>query len=284
MLGHRADHSLGFGLALCLGGNLQQAVALLGVGRHGRVGHAIHLLGKDVIHSALADSENADGMRDDLLIGQGTQIRNAIFAEHGHTLIRRPRKHQDDYAPGAEGAARRRPPFVMKNRAAFRQHGLSQIVRRVVRAVMDVIVKAPQFGLILNQAEPESLGQHLFGQVVAGWSEPAGGDQDVGTLPGDPDAGAQALGIVPDDGVVFYVDPNLRKHLREIPGIGVGNMTEKQFCPDRKNLRFQLIHVFPSLISIQAVSYHKSRNESSGTLPSTGRPDDSRALKSPRPR
>ena len=171
---------------------------------------------------------------------------NAVFAEHGHTLFRRPRKHQDDFAIGSESTARRRPPLVMKNRTALGQHGLGQIVCRVMRIVMDVIVKGPQFVLILNQAESESLGQHLFGQVIAGRSKPACGDQDVSTLPGNLDAGAQALGIVPDDGVIFHIDADPGKQLREIPGIGVDNMAEKQFCPNRKDFRVQLSHSLAS--------------------------------------
>ncbi len=246
MLSHRADHGLGFGLALCFGGDLQQAVALFGVGRHSRIDHRIHFLGKDVVHGALADAENADGMRDNLLIGQGSQIWNAVFAEHGHTLFRRPRKHQDDFAIGSESTARRRPPLVMKNRTALGQHGLGQIVCRVMRIVMDVIVKGPQFVLILNQAESESLGQHLFGQVVAGRPKPAGGDQNVGTLPGDPDAVAQALGIVSDNGMILHIDTDAGKHLGDISGIGVGNVAKKQFCPDRQDFRIQLIHTLTS--------------------------------------
>ena len=60
MRNHRGHHLLGLRLASGLGRHLQQAIALLGVRRHGGVYHDIHLIGKHVVDRTLSDPENPD--------------------------------------------------------------------------------------------------------------------------------------------------------------------------------------------------------------------------------
>ena len=62
MRDHRGHHRLGLRLALRLGGDLQQTVALLCVGGHGRVRHTVHLIPEELIHRALPHAENTHGM------------------------------------------------------------------------------------------------------------------------------------------------------------------------------------------------------------------------------
>ena len=70
MLDDGLHHLLGLFDTLGLGRDLKKAIALLGVGCHGRVRHCVHLVAEYLVHRTFGHAENVDGVRDDLLVGQ----------------------------------------------------------------------------------------------------------------------------------------------------------------------------------------------------------------------
>ena len=247
-LHHGTDHRLGLLGRAGLGRDLQQTVALLGVGGHRGVGHFVHLLAKDLIDRALADAEDAQRVRHDLPAGELLQIGQRALGEHGAALLGRAGDHDHglavlltgDHDHGLavllKGAAGGRAAVVVKDRAALRQQGLGVVVGREVPAVPDVVVQPLALGPVLHQGKAEGLGEDLLGQIVAGRPEAAGRDDDVGAALGDLDAGAQPFGVVAHDGVPAHVDPDPREHLGDIARVGVRHMAEQQLGPDREDL------------------------------------------------
>ena len=209
MINDRLHHSFRFRLAFRFGGNLQKAVAFLGVRRHGRVEHGVHLFGKDVVYSALPDAEDANRMRNDLFIRERTKIRNSIGPEHWDTFHRRPGHHDYGLPVCLECAARSRTPPVVKNRAAFRKHCLQEIIGCKAAVVADVVIQPVIFLLITHQLQSERFSQNLFGQIIAGCTQSAGSDDDVSALFCNFYTGTQTFRIVSDNGVVLDIDPYL---------------------------------------------------------------------------
>ena len=123
-LHHGAQHLLCRRLALRLGRDLKQAVALLCVGGHAGVFHEVHLAGEHIVHGALADAEDVDRVRHYQLIGKLAQVRQRTAHEHGIALLRRAGQHHDYLPILDEGTAGRGAAGVVEYRAALRQHGL----------------------------------------------------------------------------------------------------------------------------------------------------------------
>ena len=241
---HRGHHGLRLRLALRLGGDLQQAVALLGVGRHAGIRHGVHLLPEHLIHAALPDAEDAHRMGDDLLLREAAQIGKAVGTEHGHALVGRPRQHQDDLALPLKGAAGGRAPEVVEDRRPLGDQRLLEIVWGKGPVGMDVVVEALPLAPALHQGQAEGLGQDLLGQVVAGRPQTAGGDQDIRPALGDLHAVPQAAGVVPHHGLVADVDADAGEQLGHVPGVGVGDMAQQQLRTDGEDLGVILFHRF----------------------------------------
>ena len=233
---HRGHHLLGLFLAFRLGRDLQQAIALLGVRRHGRIGHGIHLLAEDLIDSTLPHPENTDRVGDDLLLGELFQIGQGACPEHRDALVRRTRDHDNNRPVLLKGTAGRRTPKVVENRGPLGDQGLRKIVRRKLLSAADVLVERGFLLRALHERQAEGLGEDLLGQIVAGGAEAAGGDDHIGSLPGNGHAVAQTLRIIPHHGMIAHVHPDLREHFGDIAGVGIRDMPEQQFRPDGEDL------------------------------------------------
>ena len=79
-----------------------------------------------------------------------------------------------------------------------------------------------------DQLFSKGLGDGHFGQVVAGRSQAAGGDEDIRPVPGNVHRLADPLGVVPHDGVIVDVDAQLRQALGDHLGVRVGDAAQKQ--------------------------------------------------------
>ena len=76
-------------------------------------------------------------------------------------------------------------------------------------------------------------GRECFlGQVVEGWAEAAGGDDDVGAVLCLADNALKAGRIVTDNGLVKYVDAELGKTLRDELCIGVHDVAQQDLRAD----------------------------------------------------
>ena len=82
--------------------------------------------------------------------------------------------------------------------------------------------------LVQYQGLAEGFADSLLGQVVIGGAQAAGGDDDVGPLPGDVQSVFQALGVVAHDGVPEDVDADGGQGLGDVPGVGVDDVAEEQ--------------------------------------------------------
>ena len=97
--------------------------------------------------------------------------------------------------------------MVEKGRAALGQPGLTEVVLRHFSA--DGGKKGPDlFRLrrVEHQGKPKGGGQGLFGQIIVGGTEAAGGDQDIRPAPGNLHRLPQTGGIIPDGAVPADVD------------------------------------------------------------------------------
>ena len=231
------QHLLRLFPGLRLGGHLQKAVALLGVGGHGGICHGVHLVPEHLVHRALPQAENAQGVGDDLPVGKLLQIGDDAGAEHGVALLGRAGEHDDRFPVLFKGAARGGAPFVVKYRAALRQHGLLEVVGGEHSASLDILVQALILRLVPYQLQAEGSGQDLLGQIVAGGAQAAGGDDDIRPLLCHLHAVLQPLGVVPYHGVIAHVDADFGQHFGDVPGVGVGHMAQKQLCAHRKYFR-----------------------------------------------
>ena len=151
LLHHGADHLLRLGGGVGLGRHLQQTVALLGIGGHRGIRHAVHLVTEHLVHGALADAEDAQRVRHDLPTGELLQIGQRALGEHRAALLGRAGDHDDGLAVLFKGAARRRAAVVVEHGAALGQHGLGIIVRGKVAAVFDIVIQSLALGFVFHQ-------------------------------------------------------------------------------------------------------------------------------------
>ena len=80
---------------------------------------------------------------------------------------------------------------------------------------------------------PEGLADGLFGEVVVGGAQAAGGDDDVGPLFGQSHRLLGPLEVVPHHGVPKDVQPQLAQPLGEHLGVGVGDVAQEQLGAHR---------------------------------------------------
>ena len=227
---HRGlQESLGLGVGGGLGGDPQLALPLLGVGGQGGVGHGVHLHPELGFHGGLPDAEELQGVGGDDPLGQGLEVGHGPVAEHGAALAGGAGEHDDVDPLGLEGAAGGGAPVVGQHGAALGEHGLLEVVlRHGAAGAGEVAGDAVGGPLVKDQLFPKSLGQHVFGQVVAGGAQAAGGDDDVGPLFGDGHGLLGPLGVVPHHGVVVDVQPQLAQTLGQHLGVRVGDVAQQQ--------------------------------------------------------
>ena len=110
--------------------------------------------------------------------------------------------------------------------------------------------------VILHELQAEALRQNLLGQVVTGRSQAACRDDDIRTGFCDLHTGTEPFGVVPYYGVILDVDPDTRKHLGDIPRVGVRNMSQKDLRSHGDD--FGVIGSHGSCLQMisPAISYH----------------------------
>ena len=236
MCNHGGAHGLRFRLAAGLGRHLEQAVCLLGIGCKAGVGHAVHFVGKNVVHAALPDAEDTHRVGDDHLIAQPFQIGHHALFEHCPALFGRARQHDDDLAVLFKGTPGSRPACVVEDRAALRQHGLLGVVLGVFVPGGDIVIEGFIFLFIPLQLQAEGLCQRVLGQVIAGGAQPAGGDDDVRPLLRYFNALLKPAGVVAHHRVIEHIDADACQRLGNISCIRVGDVAQQQLRSDGDNL------------------------------------------------
>ena len=172
-----------------------------------------------------------DPLRQLLEIGHGPVL------EHGAALAGGAGEHDDVDPVGLKGAARGGAPVVGENGAALGQHGLLHVVLRHGPANAGKVgADALGRSLVKHQLLAEGLSQDVFGQIVAGGAQAAGGDDDVRPPLGHVHRLADPLGVVPHHGVVIDVQPQGAQPLGEGLGVGVGDVAQQKLGAHRQDL------------------------------------------------
>ena len=136
-----------------------------------------------------------------------------------------------------KGTARGGAPVIGENGAALGQHGLLKNILRDGPARADkVAADAPGRLLVVYQLFSKGLGQDVFGQVIAGGAQTAGGDDDVRPLSGDVHRPADPLGVVPHHSVVIDIQSQGAQPLGEHLRIGIDNVAQQQLGSHRQDL------------------------------------------------
>ena len=204
------EEGLGLLLGGGLGGDPQLTLPLLGVGSQGGVGHGVHLVPKLGLHGGFADAEQLQSVGGDDPLGQGLEIGDRPVVEHGAALAGGAGEHDDMDAVRLEGTAGSGAPVVDQNGAPLGDQGLLKVVfRQGASGAPGVVLDALQRFLVIDQLFPKNLGQDVFGQVVTGGAQAAGGDDDIGPAPGQLHRLPGPLRIVAHYCVVVDVKPQL---------------------------------------------------------------------------
>ena len=159
------------------------------------------------------------------------RVENITVAQHGGALPGRAGEHDHGDAVLFPGAARSGAPVVDQHGAALRQHGLLEVVLRHLPAGVDpgeVVPDALGGAGVKGQLPVEAVRQHVFGQVVAGGAEAAGGDNQVSPALGDLHRRPQPLGVIPHHGVIVDVDAQGGHFPGDHLGVGVGDAAQQQ--------------------------------------------------------
>ena len=167
-----------------------------------------HFFVEKLVDGALPHAEGHDVLGDDDLVGELPQVRLHVAAKHGFHFVGGTREHKDVDALRFEGAAGGGAHGVVEDRAALRQFRLLGVVLRH-GDVEGGFVESPDVlenvG-VEDEGLSEGFADGLFGEVVAGGAQAAGGDEDVRTAAGDVQRLPEALGVVAYDGVPEDVD------------------------------------------------------------------------------
>ena len=111
-------------------------------------------------------------------------------------------------AIGLKGTAGSRAPVVGQNRTLFGYQCLLKIVlRQRAAGGLAIGLDALQRFLIIDQLLAESLGQYIFGQVITGGTQAAGGDDNIRPLPSQFHRLLGALGIISHHSVPVDIEP-----------------------------------------------------------------------------
>ncbi len=109
------------------------------------------------------------------------------------------------------------------------------VVRHRPAGALEIGADALSRPLVEDQLLAEGLGQHVFGEIVAGGAQAAGGDDDVGPLFGQSHRLLGPLEVVPHHGVPEDIQPQLAQPLGEHLGVGVGDVAQQQLGADGQN-------------------------------------------------
>ena len=136
-----------------------------------------------------------------------------------------------------EGTAGSGAPVVDQNGAPLGDQGLLEVVfRQGASGDPGVVLDALQRFLVIDQLFPKNLGQDVFGQVVTGGAQAAGGDDDIGPAPGQLHRLPGPLGVVPHHGVPKHVQTQGGQPLGEHLSVGVGDAAQQQLGAHRQDL------------------------------------------------
>ena len=232
MIDYRLTHGFGFRFRFCFGSHLQKAVRLLGIGGKRGIGHAVHLIGEKIIHTAFSDAENPHRVGEDHFITLRAEIRKNTFLQHSPALLRRAGQHNHDLSVFFKSAPGCRAAGVVENGASLREHRLFGIVLGILMAGRNIVIEGPILGFVTYQLQAEGFCKNILGQIIARRTKATGRDDDVSPLLCDLDTLRQPGRIVSHYRVVKHIDADSGKLLRDIPCICVGDVAKQQLCAD----------------------------------------------------
>ncbi len=127
---------------------------------------------------------------------------------------------------------------VRKRGGATRHHRLSPVHFGHLQTAPG---KPPRDGCgdfrILRHRQTERLGDDVSSQIVIGRPEATCQDHQVGALQRFRENGAQALAVVTDDRLAFYLDPEAREFLRDEQRVRVEPRPAQQLAADCDDFR-----------------------------------------------
>ena len=216
-----------------MGGDPQFRAGGLGIGGQGGVVQGVHQVPQLVLHGGLADTEGLHRPGGDDTIGEFLQVGDHPVAEHHLALPGGTGEHEHVAPVGLKGHAGGGAPVILQHSAPLGEHGLLEVVFSHGPLHLDkAVTNSLGRGLVEEEPLAEGLGQSHLGQVVAGRTQTAGGDDDIRTGPGNVHRLADPLRVVPHHGVVKDVDAQLGQALGDHLGVGVCNVAQQQFRAD----------------------------------------------------
>ena len=132
--------------------------------------------------------------------------------------------------PGAE------PQSLTRTVLPWDQGLLKVVFRQGASGAPGVVLDALQRFLVIDQLFPKNLGQDVFGQVVTGGAQAAGGDDDIGPAPGQLHRLPGPLGVVPHHGVPVDVQAQGAEPLGEDLGVQVDDVAQQQLSAHGQDL------------------------------------------------
>ena len=169
-----------------------------------------------------------------------------------------------------EGTAGSGAPVVDQNGAPLGDQGLLEVVfRQGTSGDPGIVLDTLQRFLVIDQLFPKRLGQDVFGQVVTGGAQAAGGDDDVGPAPGQFHRLPGALGVVPHHRVPKHVQTQGGQPLGEHLCVGVGDAAQQQLGANRQDLDLMRHKktTFQSDAAGRSAVYGRGKTERTGGLP-----------------
>ena len=161
-----------------------------------------------------------------------------MVPEHGQHLKGRPRQHEHMGALCLKGTAGGRSHRVVKNDAVRREFRLLAVVLRhgQVHVPGKIRPDALQHILPQHQRLAEGGADSLLCQIVIGGSKTAGGNDDVRPIAGNVQRGPEPLRVIAHHRVPEHVHAHGGQRPGNVPGIGVGDVAEKQLRANGNDL------------------------------------------------
>ena len=233
MIDYRLTHGLGFRFRSGFSRHLQEAIRFLGIGSKRRIGHAVHLIGEKIIHTAFSDAENPHRMGKDHFITLRTEIRQDTFPQHRPALLRGAGQHNHDLPVFFKSASGSCATCVVEDGASLREHCLSGVILGILVAGRNIVIESLILGVVSYQLQAEGFCKNIFGQIIARRAKAPGSDDNVCPLLCYLYTLRQPARVVPHYSVVKHIDTDFSKLLGDIPRVCIGDVTEKQLRTDR---------------------------------------------------
>jgi hypothetical protein len=95
---------------------------------------------------------------------------------------------------------------------------------------------------MINERSPDSVSNALARHVINGWAEAAAHNDHVSAIKRNLNGLCDATFVVTNRCHEIQVDSNIPQFASDIDGVGVGDFTEENFCPDCYNFGIHRLH------------------------------------------